>query len=389
MKKKQSWLSVQFFVIMFTWGIFIPYWTAWLVESKGFSIATASSLVAAGMIARSFSSFYLFPTLSQRFPLGKLARILVAASGVLLLLFFPLSSFFGMMACMVLFSLVYPMLMPLVESMAAVMMKKDSIDYGKSRSWGSIGYTSALLLAGVITSVYSEGAIIYIMFAGIITILLSSLMKLPESMSEPRGQERMSYRSLLKSKKFMLAMGIVIFTMGTHAAYYNYGVLYLKELHVSNMYIGVLLNVAVIAEILFFALSDKFLKRKSISVMFMTASSAAILRWTMLFMFPSVAMFVATQLLHAFTFGLTHYAFMRLVYEELESKDLPAAQGVYTALGSGLSTAVLTFVSGFLYEYASGYAFLGMGIVAIPAVVIGGIMFVKYERKPVVQRAFR
>ena len=384
--KKQSWLSIQFFVIMFTWGIFIPYWTAWLVESKGFSIATASSLVAAGMIARSFSSFYLFPTLSQRFPLGKLARILTVVSSITLILFFPISSFIGMLACMILFSLVYPMLMPLVESMAAVMMKKDHIDYGKSRSWGSLGYTSALLLAGFLTSIFSEGAIIYMMFAGVIMILLTSLQKLPASMSEPRGQEKLSYRGLLKSKKFILAMGIVIFTLGTHAAYYNYGVLYLKELNVSNIYIGVMLNVAIIAEILFFALSDKFLKGRSISIMFMTAGSAAILRWTLLFMFPSVSVFIATQLLHAFTFGLTHYAFMRLIYEELESKDLPAAQGVYTALGSGLSTAVLTFVGGFLYDYAPGYAFLGMAIVVIPAVVLGGFMYAKYERKPVVQK---
>ncbi|WP_409252160.1 MFS transporter [Bacillus sp. SCS-153A] len=386
--KKQSWLSIQFFVIMFTWGIFIPYWTAWLVESKGFSIATASSLVAAGMIARSFSSFYLFPTLSQRFPLGKLARIIALVSSITLILFFPISSLIGMLACMVLFSLVYPMLMPLVESMAAVMMKKDHIDYGKSRSWGSIGYTSALLLAGFITSIFSEGAIIYIMFAGVIMILLTSFTKLPASMSEPRGQEKLSYRSLLKSKKFILAMGIVIFTLGTHAAYYNYGVLYLKELNVSNIYIGVMLNIAIIAEILFFAFSDKFLKGRSISIMFMTAGLAAILRWMMLFLFPSVGVFMATQLLHAFTFGLTHYAFMRLIYEELESKDLPAAQGVYTALGSGLSTAVLTFVGGFLYDYAPGYAFLGMAVVVIPAVVLGGYMFAKYERKPVVQKVF-
>ncbi|MGM0843635.1 MAG: 3-phenylpropionate MFS transporter [Bacillota bacterium] len=385
--KKQNWLSVQFFAIFFTWGIFIPYWTAWLVESKGFSIATASSLIAAGMIARSFSSFYLFPTLSQKFPLGKLARIIVIGSGLSLLLFFPLNSYIGMMAAMVLFSLVYPMVMPLVESMAAVMMKKDKIDYGKSRSWGSIGYTVALLLAGVLTSVFSEGAVIYMMFAGIIIILISSFQKLPGSMSAPRGQERMSYRNLLNSKKFVLAMVIVVFLMGTHAAYYNYGVLYLKELGVSNLYIGVLLNVAVIAEIVFFALSDKFLKGRSISIMFMIAGSAAVLRWTLLFIFPSVSVFVATQLLHAFTFGLTHYAFMRLIYEELESKDVPAAQGVYTALGTGLSTAVLTFVGGFLYDYSPGYAFLGMAVVVVPAIVLGGVMYSRYEKAYVVRKA--
>ncbi|MGM0841705.1 MAG: hypothetical protein ACQEWE_13300 [Bacillota bacterium] len=36
--------------------------------------------------------------------------------------------------CMVLFSLVYQMMLPMVESMAAVMMKEVGIDYGRSRS---------------------------------------------------------------------------------------------------------------------------------------------------------------------------------------------------------------------------------------------------------------
>ncbi|MFP3473008.1 MFS transporter, partial [Micrococcus sp. SIMBA_144] len=67
----------------------------------------------------------------------------------------------------------------MVESMAAVMMKEDGIDYGRSRSWGSIGYTTALLAVGFLTSIFTEGAVIYLLFGGIVVILLSSLMKLP------------------------------------------------------------------------------------------------------------------------------------------------------------------------------------------------------------------
>lgn len=132
--KNQTWLSVQFFSIIFTWGIFIPYWTAWLVESKDFSISAASTVIAVSIIARSFSSFCMFPKLSQTISLGRLSRWLVLISRVALLLFLPMNSFGMILVCMVLFSLVYPMMLPMVERMAAVMMKEDGIDYGRSRS---------------------------------------------------------------------------------------------------------------------------------------------------------------------------------------------------------------------------------------------------------------
>ena len=72
---------------------------------------------------------------------------------------------------MVLFSLVYPMLLPMVESMATVMMKEEGIEYGRSRSWGSIEYTTARFAVGLLTSIF-KGGVIYLLFGGIMVILL-------------------------------------------------------------------------------------------------------------------------------------------------------------------------------------------------------------------------
>ncbi|RBP02791.1 MFS1 family protein [Rossellomorea aquimaris] len=143
---------------------------------------------------------------------------------------------------------------------------------------------------------------------------------------------------------------------------------------------GVILNIAVLSEILFFTFSDRLLKGKSISFMFMIAAGAAVTRWTLLFLFPSTPVFIFTQIFHSLTYGLTHYAFMRLIYEELESKGIPAGQGVYTSLEMGLSTATLTFIGGSLYDISPGSAFLGMAVVVAPCLVLGGWMYWKYDR---------
>ncbi len=111
----------------------------------------------------------------------------------------------------------------------------------------------------------------------------------------------------------------------------------------------------------------------------MIVAGAAVTRWTLLFLFPSTPVFIFTQIFHSLTFGLTHYAFMRLIYEELENKDIRATQGVYTSLGMGLSTAILTYIGGFLYDISPGSVFLGMVVVA-PCVVLGEWMYWKYDR---------
>lgn len=126
-----------------------------------------------------------------------------------------------------------------------------------------------------------------------------------------------------------LAKVIVVLVQGAHASYYNYVVLYLKKLNASAVYIGVILNIVVLSEILFFAFSDWLLKGKSISVMYMIVAGAAVTRWTLLFLFPSTPVLISTQIFHSLTFGLRQNAFMRLIYEEFENKDIPAAQGVY------------------------------------------------------------
>lgn len=59
----QRWLSMSFSAFFFTWGIFLPYWTGWLTIEKGLFVTAASFITGAGMIARSLSTFIVFPYL--------------------------------------------------------------------------------------------------------------------------------------------------------------------------------------------------------------------------------------------------------------------------------------------------------------------------------------
>ncbi|MDS9472161.1 MFS transporter [Sporosarcina pasteurii] len=371
----QRWLSISFLAFFFTWGIFLPYWTGWLTIEKGLSVTAASIVMGAGMIARSFSTFLLFPVLTKRLPLNRIMTGLAFLSLGLALLYIPSSTFSTLLVITVLLSIAYPIIMPAIESSASILMQTEKIHYGKSRSFGSIGFTVALLIVGAITAVWSEQAILYVMIIGLAAICLFTLQPTPavlqiipdQGNNKVRGTE---FKELFASKPFVTVLLLAVLLQGAHASYYNYGYIFLDDLGVNSFYIGIILNVAVLFEIIFFTQADKFFANMKISTMFQIAAIGSSVRWILIFLFPSPLVFIFTQAFHAISFGIAHFAFIRYISEKLPNHLIPTAQGLYASFAMSLSVAILTFVGGSLYDIAPNLAFLGMLSVTIPSIFI-------------------
>src|SRR5690606_12627796 len=116
--KQQRWMSQNFFVFFFTWGIFLPYWTGWLVSAKGLDVAEAGVIMGSGLIIRGLSTMSFYPLISKYFSLGIVLTLLSFTSLLLILLYLPVSSYTALFAVTVLFSAVYPCLLPAVENAA-------------------------------------------------------------------------------------------------------------------------------------------------------------------------------------------------------------------------------------------------------------------------------
>ena len=371
----QRWLSTSFFVFFFTWGIFLPYWTGWLTIEKGLTVSTASVIMGVGMAARALTTFLVFPALTRKSSLRSVIQWLSILSLVLVILYIPGSPIWALTIITILFSAVYPMILPGVESGATLLMQSEQIHYGKSRSFGSIGYTVALLAVGAATSIWSEQAILYVMIAGLAITALFFMKSAPQALNALPEQTSSSLqhtklRTLFKTKGFLVVTILAVLLQGAHAAYYSFGFIYLDDLGVSGFIIGVILNVAVLFEILFFRVSDKMLANMNISTMFLIAAVGSTTRWIVIFLFPFTAIFVVTQVLHAISFGIAHYAFIQYISTRLPKQQLAPAQGMYAAFAMSLSTAVLTVPAGYLYDITPGLAFLGMAVCTIPAIIL-------------------
>ncbi|MGN7386457.1 MFS transporter [Sporosarcina sp. SAFN-015] len=371
----QRWLSISFLTFFFTWGIFLPYWTGWLTIEKGLTVKDASIVMGAGMIARSFSTFLVFPYLTERMSYVRVMKWMTVLSLLLAILYIPNSPFIALFIITVLFSAVYPIILPAVESGASVLMQKEHVHYGKSRSFGSIGYTIALLLVGAATALWTEKAILYMMIAGLAFAAIFYSRPAPAALQsmpvrKDSRNQKIGLKTLFATKGFQVVMVLAILLQGAHASYYNYGFLFLDDLDVNGFYIGIILNVAILFEILFFTKADRLLSDVRISTMFLIAAIGSTLRWVLVFLFPTAIVFIATQVLHAASFGIAHYAFIQYISKKLPNSQIAAAQGVYAAFAMSLSTAILTFPAGYLYEISPGTAFLGMTVCSIPAIII-------------------
>lgn len=370
----QKWLSLNFFAFFFTWGVFLPYWTGWLTNEKGISVSGASLIMGAGMVARSLSTLLFFPLMTRVFSLGKLMQWLAILSFAIMVLYIPANSYSWLFVLTFAFSFVYPNLLPAMESGATVLMKTDHIHCGKSRSYGSAGYTIALLIVGGATAIWQESSIYWIMLAGLLAMAFTQSATLPIPLqTRPESQQstaKNGTKELLRSKSFMLMLLITTLLQGAHAAYYNYGFLYLQDIGVNSFYIGLILNVAILFEILIFAKADTWFSNWSVSSMFLIAGIGSTLRWILIFLFPSVWVFIFSQALHALSFGVAHFAFIRYIFQKLDPLHIPAAQGMYAAIAMSLSVAALTIAGGFLYEISPGLSFLGMVLFSAPAILL-------------------
>lgn len=161
----------------------------------------------------------------------------------------------------------------------------------------------------------------------------------------------------------------MILLQAAHASYYNYGYIYLQEIGAPKYLIGVIINIGVIAEIIFFLIADKKFQRFSVGSLLALAAFGSTIRWILVFAFPNVIVFSISQTLHAFSFAMGHYAFMKYLINNIPQTKIPRAQGIYSALALSWSTAVFTIFGGFLYEIEPRYAFIGMIICTIPSML--------------------
>ena len=369
----QRWMSQNFFTFFMTWGIFLPYWTAYLITGKGLTVPEASYMMSFGLVARGFSTLFIFPYISKKWSSKRVLDFLAVGAFISAFLYIPANSLPTILLVTLIFSIFYPALMPALDSIAGQLVQHGQLHYGKSRSYGSTGFVVMVLIISMVTGKFGDGSILWLMLIGLALLLLLNARPAPAVLLEApklQSSSKFTLKGLFKVKYFPIVLLIGILLQGAHASYYNYGYIYLQQLGVEKYFIGIIINIGVLFEILFFAKADRLFSHWKPSSLLVLAATGSTVRWLLVSLIPSIPVFVISQSLHTLSFAMAHYAVILFFTQHLPREQMPNAQGMYNALAMSWSTAVLTLFGGFLYEIEPRFAFLGMIVFSLPALLL-------------------
>ena len=373
----KTWLSTNYFIQYLVTGTFLPFWMVYLTSVKNLSVLEASSVFSMLFIARVISGLFLTPYLIKKYNFDIALKLSVGV-GLILAISYEFTNeklLLGLITF--LFGMIYFMVNPLVEGLASLFLREENIDYGKARTYGSLGYTVIGIFIGGILSYVGDGALYYILIILIAIFFIFMFLPQPKLVkninlddSSSHSDENL-YAWVLKDKNAILLIITIFLYQLSHTAYNNYNALYLESMNISAKWLsGVILNVSVIAEIIFFIFSKRLVKKIKPKNLLIFAGVGAVIRWAALAMFQNIYIFTFMQTFHAITFAVAHIAFILILNKDYDNKEIIDMQNLYTAICFQLSMAVGLYLMGAIWDISTSYVFYASAIIAALGTIV-------------------
>ena len=368
----KTWLSTNYFLQFLVTGTFLPFWMVYLTSVKNLSVLEASSIFSMLYIARVISGIFLSPYLIKKYNIDITLKLSVGIGLILAVSYGFTNEKIVLGLITFLFGMIYFMVSPLVEGLASLFLREENIDYGKARTYGSLGFTVIGIIIGGILGYVGNEALYYILIFLVALYLVFMFLPQPKlvknlNLEEPdtKKEKESLYSWVLKDRNAILLIITVFLYQLSHTAYNNYNALYLESMNISAKWLsGVILNVSVIAEIIFFIFSKRLVKRIKPKNLMIFAGVCAIIRWGALAMFHNIYVFTIMQTFHAITFAVAHIAFILILNKDYNNKEIIDMQNLYTAICFQLSMAIGLYIMGALWDISTSYVFYASAIIA-------------------------
>jgi putative 3-phenylpropionic acid transporter len=374
----KTWLSSNYFLQFLVTGTFLPFWMVYLTSVKNLSVLEASSIFSMLYFARVISGIFLSPYLIKKYNLNITMKLSVA-SGLILAVSYGFTNEKILLGIITfLFGLIYFMINPLVEGLASLFLREENIDYGKARTYGSLGYTVVGIFIGGVLGYVGNGALYYILIFLVALYLVFMFLPQPKLVknlnldnNSNSNKKESLYGWVLKDRNAILLIVTIFLYQLSHTAYNNYNAIYLESMNISAKWLsGVILNISVIAEIIFFIFSKRLVDKIKPKNLLVFAGVCAVIRWAALATFHNIYVFSIMQTFHAITFAVAHIAFILMLNRDYNNKEIIDMQNLYTAICFQLSMAIGLYIMGALWDISTSYVFYASAIIAAIGTIV-------------------
>jgi PPP family 3-phenylpropionic acid transporter len=270
-------------------------------------------------------------------------------------------------------------IVPISDALATTAARQSEVgedrrfEYGWLRASGSAAFVVGTLLsgwgadqAGLASIMWISGSLL--VAGGGAALLLPGLGSGQTVSGTIRVSALRDCALLLKIAVLRRIVLIAALIEGSHALSDTFAVIRWRAAGVNLATVGVLWSEAVLSEVLVFLLIGPTLIRHiGPGGACALAAGAGVIRWSVLACTTSPTLLGLVQPLHGLTFALLHLACMRMIVLVVPLRLAATAQSIYGTLCIGLATALLTLVSGTLYERMDGLAFFIMAALCLLA----------------------
>jgi PPP family 3-phenylpropionic acid transporter len=288
--------------------------------------------------------------------------------------------FAAMLAITILYGMFYAPIISFLEAFTMDILGVEKRRYGHLRVWGSISFIAVVLVLGKIIDLYSVEIILVLILAGSLMFALIST-QIPAMRPLKRKRLSQGAKTLLDSR-VLVFLFCAFLMLVSHGAYYGFFSIHLENLGYGSTFIGLSWALASAAEILVMIRSDQIFRRFSLESVLIFSFLVAALRWIILFAAQSAAVILASQVLHALTYGTFHIASILYIDSLTPDKAKTLGQAVNNAVSYGLGLMVGFFFNGYLYEISGSFTlFMFSSLIALAGgVIFGGFYLVDRRR---------
>jgi len=284
-------------------------------------------------------------------------KIAATMSAVFYLGVFFTTSFWGMMLVLVLMNFFWSASIPLVEATTLSYLGKNAAQYGRIRSWGSVGFIVAVVGLGY---AFDYIAIAWLLWAGLVCeigILLFA-RQIPPTEVVAHHTDHQPIRQIVLQPRVLALFGACFMMSVAHGPYYTFYSIYLVEHGYAKSAVGGLWALGVICEIGVFFLMPALVRRFGYVHILLISFAAAVVRFMLIgWAVDVVVLLLLAQVLHALTFGSYHAASVGLVHEFFRGRHQSKGQALFGSITYG--------AGGMLGSLASGPIWLHWGASAL------------------------
>ena len=364
-------------------GIQLPFFSRWLA-GQGFD---ASQIGVLGGLALGLR-LLLAPPIAYRAerapdPRGPLrvVALILAGFGASLVLPMPREG-----AAVVVISLLFlfGLAIPLADAAVLRSERAGLLQYGPTRSAGSVGFIAANLGGGLVVGWAGEGAVVWMM-AGLGLAMLAASAGLPAPpAAEPGPRASLAEAGrLLRSRSFVLMVLAAGLCQASHAVYYTFTALHWAALGYSGPTIGMLWTVGVLIEIVVLIYGRAVLGRASPAALIAVGCASAVLRWPLTGLSPPLPVLFVLQLGHAGTFTAAFLGSVAFVGRAVPERYRATAMTVLSTLGVGAMTGAATVATGPLFERDWFAAYAVMGAMGAVGLVLALMLRTRWDGGPI------